>query len=74
MIISTTTKELRSSSVVVLISLEVLMRKLTAAMLVPFMRLTGFRFSKFYRWEVSIFHSVVYRMVDTVGANIKADS
>jgi hypothetical protein len=49
------------------------MRNLMANMLVPFMKLTGFRFSKNYRWEVSIFHSVVYRVVDTVGANIKAE-
>lgn len=46
-----------------------MVRKITAAPLVPVMMLTGFRFSKLYRHEVDRFHSLVYRWVDTVAAN-----
>ena len=48
-------------------------RKINAVLLCPFMKITGFRFSRNYRWEVTKFHSIVYRYVDTVGANIKAE-
>lgn len=48
------------------------MRKLNAALLTPVLKLTGFRFSKDYRWGVTRFHALVYFCVDTVGANIKA--
>jgi hypothetical protein len=48
------------------------MRTVTANILVPFMKVTGFRFSKAYRREETKFHSIVYKLVDTVGANIKA--
>lgn len=50
------------------------MRNFTATLIVPIMKLTGFRFSKDYRWGTTMFHRIVYRMVDTVGANIKADN
>jgi hypothetical protein len=36
------------------------------------MKVTGFRFSKHYRWGTSRFNRLVYNLVDTVGANIKA--
>ena len=45
------------------------MRKITAAILVPALKLTGFRFSKSYRHGETKFHAVVYRLVDTVQAN-----
>ena len=48
-------------------------RKINATILYPFMKITGFRFSRNYRWEVTKFHSIVYRYVDTVGANINAE-
>lgn len=44
-------------------------RKINAYLLCPFMKVTGFSFSKDYRWEITRFHSVVYNCVDTVGAN-----
>lgn len=48
-------------------------REITAALLIPVMKLTGFRFSKEYRHEITRFHSLVYNCVDTVGANCGAD-
>jgi hypothetical protein len=48
------------------------MRTAVAMILVPVMKITGFRFSKSYRREETLYHKIVYRMVDTVGANIKA--
>jgi len=56
----------------ILYSLNSLMRSLTALCLVPFMKVTGFRFSKDYRWQLTTYHRIVYAMVDTVGANIRA--
>jgi hypothetical protein len=44
-------------------------RLITAALAVPAMKVTGFRFSKDYRWGVSTFHRAVYRCVNTVQAN-----
>ncbi len=44
--------------------------RLTAAYVIsPALMLTGFRFSKDYRWGVSRFHRAVYATVDTVAAN-----
>tara|TARA_R100001443_G_scaffold114274_1_gene130088 strand:- start:3750 stop:3974 length:225 start_codon:yes stop_codon:yes gene_type:complete len=48
------------------------MRKLNAKLLYPFMKITGFMFSKDYRWGTTLFHRIVYRYVDTVGANWNA--
>ena len=48
------------------------MRKITASIIVPVMKLTGFRFTKDYRHGATMFHRVVYFAVDTVGANQKA--
>ena len=45
------------------------LRLINAYLAVPAMMLSGFRFSKDYRWGVSRFHRFVYRMVDTVAAN-----
>ena len=49
-----------------------IIRTITAAALVPAMKLTGFRFSKEYRWAETGWRRSVYLCVDTVGANIKA--
>lgn len=49
-----------------------MIRTLTAAALVPALRLSGFRFSKQYRHGVSRWHRAVYRLVGTVQANIWA--
>lgn len=48
------------------------MRTITAAILVPAMKVTGFRFSKDYRWGTTLRHRVVFGLVDTVAANLKA--
>lgn len=48
------------------------MRSLTARLIAPILRLTGFRFSKDYRWGVTSFHRAVYACVDTVSANVRA--
>ena len=48
-------------------------RRTNALILAPAMRITGFRFHSDYRHEVTAFHAIVYALVDTVGANIKAD-
>lgn len=45
------------------------MRTITAAILVPVLKLTGFRFSKDYRWGTTIRHRVVSALVNTVRAN-----
>lgn len=48
-------------------------RSLTAALIAPVMRRTGFRFSKDYRWGVTRFHRIVYSLVSTVEANYRAE-
>jgi hypothetical protein len=47
-------------------------RTLNALALYPIMRVTGYRFSKAYRRGDTKLHSIVYALVDTVGANIRA--
>lgn len=49
------------------------MRIATAHLIAPVLRATGFRFSKNYRWEITRFHSFVYRHVDVVLANVIAN-
>lgn len=48
------------------------MRTMTAAILVPFMMLTGFRFSKEYRHAISGWKLFVFIHVNTVKANLWA--
>jgi hypothetical protein len=48
-------------------------QKLNAALCVPFMLITGFRFSKDYRWGTTWWHRLVYRCVWTVHANQLCD-
>jgi len=48
------------------------MRNITAAIITPVLKLTGFRFSKDYRWGVSAWHRFVYRTCNTVQANLNA--
>ena len=50
-----------------------LARQFNALCLAPIMRVTGFRFSKLYRWGATPAHRIVYILVDTVKANIRAD-
>jgi len=50
------------------------MRDFNARLIAPILRLTGFRFSKEYRWGVSRFHRAVFAMVNTIRANIRADN
>ena len=49
-----------------------LIRTINAIILTPVMKLTGFRFSRSYRRGDTKLHSIVYALVDTVGANIRA--
>jgi hypothetical protein len=42
-------------------------------LIAPVLRLTGFRFSKDYRWGTTRFHRTVYACVSTIGANSLAD-
>ncbi len=48
------------------------MRILTALALVPFMKLSGFRFSKNFRQGATRRHRLAYAVVDTVAANTMA--
>lgn len=48
------------------------MREVTALILVPFMKLTGFRFSKEYRHAVAGWKLFVFIHVNTVKANLWA--
>jgi len=48
------------------------MRTLTASLIAPVLKVTGFRFSKDYRWGTSLGHRVVFALVNTVEANLKA--
>lgn len=48
------------------------MRYILAALIAPFMRLTGFRFSKDYRHGTTRFHRAVYACIATVEANRRA--
>ncbi len=49
------------------------MRDLMAVLLTPVLMATGFRFSKDYRWGITLFHRIVYRCVNTIAANNRAD-
>lgn len=49
------------------------MRDFNAALIAPILRATGFRFNKTYRRCDTKIKALVYRMVNTVAANIKAD-
>ena len=44
------------------------MRTINAYLLVPFMKITGYRFSKHHRMN----ETLIYKCVDTVKANLKA--
>jgi len=47
-------------------------RMMTAAMVSPILRLTGYRFSKNFRRGVTWRHRAVYCVIDTVHANFYA--
>ena len=47
-------------------------RTLTARALAPILAATGYRFSKSFRRGDTLGHRIVYRLVDTVGANLRA--
>ena len=48
-------------------------RTITAYLISPVLAVTGFRFSKDYRWGTTKFHRAVYAVVSPVVANISAD-
>ena len=45
------------------------MRDAIAVMIAPVLKLTGFRFSKDYRWGTKRIHRAVYAIVNTTRAN-----
>jgi len=45
------------------------MRTLTATLAAPVLKLTGYRFSKEYRWGTTLRHRAVAALIDTVAAN-----
>lgn len=47
-------------------------RFLLGTLISPILALTGFRFSKDYRWGVTPYYRAVYALVDTVSANLTA--
>lgn len=49
------------------------MRTITAVLLAPVLKLTGFRFSKDYRWGTTLRHRIVFALVNTCSANLRAD-
>lgn len=49
------------------------MRIMTARLIAPILRLTGFRFSKHYRWGTRLHHRIIYRLTSTPLANNAAD-
>jgi len=51
---------------------EVNMRDALATIIAPVLKLTGFRFSKEYRWGVTPWKAFVYRHVNVIKANLKA--
>lgn len=46
-----------------------MIRTATAYLIAPALVLTGFRFSKDYRWGTTRKHRIVYALVNTVRAN-----
>jgi len=49
------------------------MRNFNARLVAPLLRITGYRFSKHFRWGTNFGHRVTYRLISTVDANIRAD-
>jgi|GEM_PF-2796915 len=47
-------------------------REINVYLLLPLLKVTGFRFSKNYRWGTTRFHTFIYSWVDVVLANTKA--
>ena len=50
-----------------------MIRQMLALAILPIMKATGFRFSRSYRHEATLYHQAIYRMIDTVGANVCAE-
>jgi hypothetical protein len=48
------------------------MRNLLALAISPVLALTGYRFSKDYRWGTTHYHRIVYAIINTPRANIAA--
>jgi hypothetical protein len=49
------------------------MRDFNASLIAPALRATGFRFDKSYRHGDTKIKALIYRLVNTVKANLKAD-
>ena len=49
------------------------LRHLAGMAVAPYLRRTGYRFSKDYRHGITLFHRITYTLVDCVAANYRAD-
>ena len=49
------------------------LRERTPFLVAPILRITGFRFSKHYRWGSTRFHRIVYAICPTTMCNLVAD-
>jgi|DEB0MinimDraft_10_1074344.scaffolds.fasta_scaffold266526_2 hypothetical protein len=49
------------------------LKVITARMIAPILRMTGFRFSKDYRHGATAYHRAVYAIVSTPTANLLAE-
>lgn len=49
------------------------MRSFNAKLLAPILKLTGFRFSKAFRYGITTAHKLAFAAIDTVYANHLAD-
>ena len=47
-------------------------RNMNASLIAPLLKVTGYRFSKDYRNGTSLHHKLVYKLINTVMANLKA--
>lgn len=45
------------------------MRETLAIIAAPLLRITGYRFSKRYRWGTTAWHRMVYRLINTIECN-----
>lgn len=54
------------------ISMIQTLRTINGLILTPILKITGYRFSRDYRYGTTKLHRLVYALVDTVGANLRA--
>jgi len=50
------------------------MRQINSILIFPFLKISGFRFSKDYRLGKTKYHQIIYLLVDTINANCLAEN